>query len=36
MCLKLPTLNTQFVNGGATLQAVKGAKTTYDNANQCA
>jgi hypothetical protein len=30
--LKLPALNTQFTNAGATLQAVKTAKTGYDNA----
>ena len=30
--LKLPALTTQFTNAGATLQAVKTAKTGYDNA----
>jgi hypothetical protein len=30
--LKLPTLRTQFTNAGSTLQAVKAAKTVYDNA----
>ncbi len=30
--LKLPALNTQFTSAAATLQAVKTAKTAYDNA----